>query len=64
MILANLVVCYIMTNQTDEAELILKAVENEEEAALMMKPNEKFFHNSIISLVIGSLYCSKVGGFC
>ncbi|CCD67546.1 Tetratricopeptide repeat protein 30 homolog [Caenorhabditis elegans] len=59
MILANLVVCYIMTNQTDEAELILKAVENEEEAALMMKPNEKFFHNSIISLVIGSLYCSK-----
>ncbi|EGT58244.1 hypothetical protein CAEBREN_29399 [Caenorhabditis brenneri] len=59
MILANLVVCYIMTNQTEEAESILKSVENEEENALMLKPNEKFFHNSIISLVIGSLYCSK-----
>ncbi|KAF1768481.1 hypothetical protein GCK72_000293 [Caenorhabditis remanei] len=59
MILANLVVCYIMTNQTDDAEAMLKRVENEEEQALLVRPNEKFFHNSIISLVIGSLYCSK-----
>ncbi|UMM12321.1 hypothetical protein L5515_001158 [Caenorhabditis briggsae] len=59
MVLANLVVCYIMTNQTDEAESILKTVENAEENALMSNPNEKYFHNSIISLVIGSLYCSK-----
>ncbi|EFO99628.1 CRE-DYF-1 protein [Caenorhabditis remanei] len=59
MILANLVVCYIMTNQTDDAEAMLKRVENEEEQAALVRPNEKFFHNSIISLVIGSLYCSK-----
>lgn len=60
MILANLVVCYIMTNQNEDAEELLRKVEREETAALEERPNEKHFHNSIISLVIGSLYCSKV----
>uniref|UniRef100_A0A8R1HMB8 Tetratricopeptide repeat protein 30 n=1 Tax=Caenorhabditis japonica TaxID=281687 RepID=A0A8R1HMB8_CAEJA len=59
MILANLVVCYIMTNQNEEAEELIRKVEREEDKAKEENPNEKYFHNSIISLVIGSLYCSK-----
>ncbi|CAI2311934.1 unnamed protein product [Caenorhabditis sp. 36 PRJEB53466] len=59
MILANLVVCYIMSNQNEEAEDLLRKVEKEEERVSEENPGEKLFHNSIISLVIGSLYCSK-----
>ncbi|KAK6105213.1 Tetratricopeptide repeat family protein [Brugia pahangi] len=59
-ILANLSVCYIMTNQNEEAEELMKKVENEEEEASAANLNKtKFFHLCIINLVIGTLYCSK-----
>ncbi|CAB3408425.1 unnamed protein product [Caenorhabditis bovis] len=58
-ILANLCVCYIMTNQNEEAEELMRKVEREEEEAREQNPNEKYYHISIINLVIGSLYCSK-----
>ncbi|VDK87520.1 unnamed protein product [Litomosoides sigmodontis] len=59
-ILANLSVCYIMTNQNEEAEELMKKVEREEvEASAKASNKTKFFHLSIINLVIGTLYCSK-----
>ncbi|VDM13798.1 unnamed protein product, partial [Wuchereria bancrofti] len=57
-ILANLSVCYIMTNQNEEAEELMKKVENEEEASAATSNKTKFFHLCIINLVIGTLYCS------
>ncbi|VDK75948.1 unnamed protein product [Onchocerca ochengi] len=58
-ILANLSVCYIMTNQNEEAEELMKKVENEEEANAENSNTPKSFHLCIINLVIGTLYCSK-----
>lgn len=58
-VLANLCVCYIMTNSNEEAEEVMKKVEKEENLLL----DKKSFHLSIINLVIGTLYCSKVH-FC
>uniref|UniRef100_A0A915PTD2 Tetratricopeptide repeat protein 30 homolog n=1 Tax=Setaria digitata TaxID=48799 RepID=A0A915PTD2_9BILA len=58
-VLANLSVCYIMTNQNEEAEELMKKVENEEEASIAMSDTTKLFHLCIINLVIGTLYCSK-----
>lgn len=54
-VLANLCVCYIMTNSNEEAEEVMKKVEKEE-----ILLDKKSFHFSIINLVIGTLYCSKV----
>lgn len=70
-VLANLCVCYIMTNSNEEAEEIMKRVEKEEArvaaeestaavpASTAVKLAKKTFHLSIINLVIGTLYCSK-----
>jgi tetratricopeptide repeat protein 30 len=57
-VLANLCVCYIMTNQNEEAEELMRKVEKEEERQAY-DTNEKRFHLCIINLVIGTLYCSK-----
>ncbi|CAD6186166.1 unnamed protein product [Caenorhabditis auriculariae] len=58
-VLANLCVCYIMTNQNEEAEDLMRKVEREEEEAREAEPTKKFYHVCIINLVIGTLYCSK-----
>ncbi|EYC29619.1 hypothetical protein Aduo_001846 [Ancylostoma duodenale] len=58
-ILANLCVCYIMTNQNEEAEELMRKVEREEDEARELDENRKIFHVCIINLVIGTLYCSK-----
>ncbi|CAJ0946434.1 unnamed protein product, partial [Mesorhabditis belari] len=55
-VLANLCVCYIMTNQNEEAEELMRKVEREEET---IGDTKKTFHLCIINLVIGTLYCSK-----
>lgn len=55
-VLANLCVCYILTNSNEEAEEVMKRVEKEE----MLQPERKSFHLCIINLVIGTLYCAKV----
>lgn len=55
--LANVCVCYIMTNNNEEAEELLRKVEQEE--SMLLDAGEKSFHLSIINLVIGTLYCSK-----
>lgn len=54
-VLANLCVCYILTNSNEEAEEVMKRVEKEE----MLHPDRKSFHLCIINLVIGTLYCAK-----
>uniref|UniRef100_A0A914DBA8 Tetratricopeptide repeat protein 30 n=1 Tax=Acrobeloides nanus TaxID=290746 RepID=A0A914DBA8_9BILA len=54
-VLANLCVCYIMTNNNEEAEELMKKVEKEE----LQFVDKKSFHLCIINLVIGTLYCSK-----
>lgn len=64
-ILANLCVCYIMTSSNEEAEEVMKRVEKEEsrleDSSTGSESSEKkSFHLSIINLVIGTLYCSKV----
>lgn len=58
-VLANLCVCYIMTNQNEEAEELMRKVEKEEERVSYDDQNKKIFHLCIINLVIGTLYCSK-----
>uniref|UniRef100_A0A0N5A5D7 Tetratricopeptide repeat protein 30 n=1 Tax=Parastrongyloides trichosuri TaxID=131310 RepID=A0A0N5A5D7_PARTI len=60
-VLANLCVCYIMTNQNEEAEELMRKVEKEEEIASLDNTynGKKYFHICIINLVIGTLYCSK-----
>uniref|UniRef100_A0A0N5AQP2 Tetratricopeptide repeat protein 30 n=1 Tax=Syphacia muris TaxID=451379 RepID=A0A0N5AQP2_9BILA len=59
-VLANLCVCYIATDQNDEAAELMKKVENEEEILASDETNtKKSFHLSIINLVMGTLYCSK-----
>ncbi len=59
MALANLVVAYILTNQNEEAEAILCAIEHEEDNALAMGEAEDRYHNCIVNLAVGTLYCEK-----
>jgi hypothetical protein len=40
----------------------MRAVEREEEAAAGRTPGKLTLHLCIINMVIGTLYCSKVGG--
>lgn len=47
--------------QNEEAEELMRHVEREEEAALASDPNSLQLHLCIINLVIGTIYCSKVG---
>ncbi|KAI6206463.1 Tetratricopeptide repeat protein 30 [Aphelenchoides besseyi] len=54
-VLANLCVCYILTNSNEEAEEVMKRVEKEE----LQQPDQRSFHLCIINLVIGTLYCAK-----
>uniref|UniRef100_A0A915KF60 Tetratricopeptide repeat protein 30 n=1 Tax=Romanomermis culicivorax TaxID=13658 RepID=A0A915KF60_ROMCU len=58
-VLANLCVCYIMTNQNEAAEELMRKVEKEEEKEALDDSETKLFHLCIVNLVIGTLYCSK-----
>ena len=60
--LANLCVAYVMTNQNEEAEELIKAVEKEEHrnASLETIISEQQCNTScIINLVVGTLYCER-----
>mmetsp|Transcript_22908 Transcript_22908/g.65078 ORF Transcript_22908/g.65078 Transcript_22908/m.65078 type:complete len:647 (-) Transcript_22908:204-2144(-) len=56
-ILANLCVAYVMTSANEEAEELMKLVEQEEEK--VEDPSKPVYHLCIINLVIGTLYCTK-----
>jgi len=60
-VLANLCVSFVLSDQNDKAEALINLVERAEEAAIAaLKKNDKpFLHLSIINLVIGTLYCLK-----
>jgi len=58
-ILANLCVAYIMTNQNEEAEDIMKLIEREEDRRLHANRHQHIYHGCIVNLVIGTLYCEK-----
>ena len=58
-VLANLCVSYIMTNQNEEAEQIMKAIESEEERLSCINEDKQIYHSCIVNLVIGTLYCEK-----
>lgn len=46
--------------QNEEAEELMRHVEQEEEEAGATEPDSLQLHLCIINLVIGTLYCSKV----
>eukprot|EP00891_Asterochloris_glomerata_P009730 jgi/Astpho2/9730/fgenesh1_pm.00149_%23_13_t len=58
-VLANLCVSYIMTSQNEEAEALMRKVEQEEELQAQRDPSKHAVHLCIINLVIGTLYCAK-----
>lgn len=51
-----------LLSQNEEAEELMRKVEKEEERVTMQTPDKQCFHLCIINLVIGTLYCAKVGG--
>ena len=58
-VLANLCVSYIMTNQNEKAEEIMKKIESEEESLSHTDTEKQIYHSCIVNLVIGTLYCEK-----
>lgn len=58
-VLANLCVSYIMTNQNESAEELMRKIEKEEEQLAYSDPDKKIYHLCIVNLVIGTLYCAK-----
>jgi hypothetical protein len=57
-VLANLVVCYVMTDQNAEGEQIIVRIDKAEEQALL-RGEQQPLHQCIIDLVVGTLYCSR-----
>ncbi|NXK79654.1 T30A1 protein, partial [Amazona guildingii] len=58
-VLANLCVSYILTNQNEDAEELMKKIEQGEEQMSYNSPDKNTYHFCIINLVIGTLYCVK-----
>jgi tetratricopeptide repeat protein 30 len=57
-IVANLCVAYVMTEQNALADTLINRLMEEEGQKAKSDPNAKLYHLSIIHLVIGTLYCS------
>lgn len=58
-VIANLCVSLIMVQRNEEAQEIIKKVEEEEQLALEKNPDRQLFHVCIVNLIVGTLYCSK-----
>lgn len=58
-VIANLCVSLIMVQRNEEAQDIIKKVEEEEQKALEINPDKPLFHVCIVNLIVGTLYCSK-----
>lgn len=58
-VIANLCVSLIMVQRNEEAQEIIKKVEEEEIKALEANPDRLIFHVCIVNLIVGTLYCSK-----
>ena len=58
--IANLCVAYIMVKRNDEAETLLKLLEQQEEHSQYNNEHDLQSHHScIVNLVIGTLYCER-----
>ena len=58
-VIANLCVSLIMVQRNEEAQEIIKTVEEEEQKALATNPDGQYFHICIVNLIVGTLYCAK-----
>ncbi|EEH59350.1 uncharacterized protein MICPUCDRAFT_24770 [Micromonas pusilla CCMP1545] len=58
-VLANLCVAYIMTSQNEQAEELMRRIEQDEFDSEIVKLEARNFHLCIVNLVIGTLYCTK-----
>ena len=58
-VIANFCVSLIMCQRNEEAQEIIKRVEEEEQKALDVNPDKPLFHVCIVNLIVGTLYCSK-----
>jgi tetratricopeptide repeat protein 30 len=57
-VIANLCVSYVITDQNGQADTLINRLMEEEAQKTKEDPNAKLYHLSIIHLVIGTLYCS------
>lgn len=58
-VIANLCVSYIMVEKNDQAEEIIRNLEEAEVRAFEENPDKQQYHLCTVNLVIGTLYCSK-----
>ena len=57
-VVANLCVAYVITDQNANADTLINRLTEEEAQRTKEDPNAKLYHLSIIHLVIGTLYCA------
>ena len=58
-VVANLCVSLIMLQENEQAQDIIKQVEEEEAKAMAQNPDGQYFHVCIVNLIVGTLYCAK-----
>lgn len=57
-LVANLCVAYVITDQNGLADTLINRITEEEQQRLKEDPNARLYHLSIVQLVIGTLYCA------
>jgi len=57
--IANLCVSLIMVQRNEEAQEIIKRVEEEESKAMQQNTELQLFHVCIVNIIVGTLYCAK-----
>ena len=58
-VIANLCVSLIMIQENEQAQDIIKQVEEDEAKAMASNPDGQYFHVCIVNLIVGTLYCAK-----
>jgi tetratricopeptide repeat protein 30 len=58
-VIANLCVSLIMLQRNEEAQEIIKRIEEEERKAIQLNPEAHYFHVCIVNIIVGTLYCAK-----
>lgn len=58
-LVANLCVSYVLTNQNAKAENLMKQINLAEQSKIVSDPSASCFHLCTSNLVIGNLYCSR-----
>lgn len=58
-VIANLCVSLIMLQRNEEAQEIIKKIEEEERKAMQQNQEALYFHVCIVNIIVGTLYCAK-----